>query len=167
MEAIKPLQLDEATHTNLKRLAKEHGRSMKQLVAEMVNYFKQSGQDPQQVNAGSSANAIKSLEKRFTTFIRNQEKERLTPMLDELAIVSKILREKAETMLEKEVFEKVVGQLLNNQKIINDNQQKMADNKELSTLKNTHNQSMQTLIKELSEIKEVISEKMGKKNVFN
>ena len=167
MEAVKILQLNEATHASLKRLAKDHGRSMKQLVAEMVNYFRQSGIDPEQVNAGSSANAIKSLERRFTTFMRSQEKEKLAPMLDELAIVSKLLREKAETMLELEAFNQGLERLIANQKILNDNQVKAAGKQELAKLKNAQDQGMQNVMNELARIKAVISEKMGKKNVFN
>ena len=162
MEAIKPLQIDEGTHTNLKRLAKEHGRSMKQLIAEMVNYFKQSGQDPQEVNAGSSASAIKSLERRLTTFMRKQEKEALGPMLDELAVASMTLKKTAGSTISGEEFKQKIDQLINALKQVNQHQ-----TNEIHSLKTAHNNQVKSLLNELQQIKSVIEEKMGKKGLFN
>lgn len=162
METVKPLQIDAATHTNLKRLAADHKRPMKQFVAEMVNYFKQTGQDPQEVKSGSSANAIKSLEKRITTFMRNHEKEALTPMLDELAVASRGMKKYAADTVSKELFAEKMTAIGNALKQVSQQQ-----NEEITRMKMTHDNQVKNLLAELRQIKEVIEDKMGKKGMFS
>lgn len=55
--------------------------------SEMVNYFGYTGANPSDLNHDSASAAIKALDKRIIGFIKTQEKEKLTPLLEELAIL--------------------------------------------------------------------------------
>lgn len=82
----KHIRISAGSHAHLKKLAKRHGKSIKELTEQMINYFRRTDIDPSDVSFKSSADAIKSLDKRLIGFIKTQEKEKLNPLLDEVSI---------------------------------------------------------------------------------
>ncbi|MVM35626.1 hypothetical protein GO755_36755 [Spirosoma sp. HMF4905] len=74
----------EATFTEFERLANSYGLTNKGLLEAMVNYFKVSKADPRDPKADNPTDAIKALDKRLVSFIKEQEKKTLHPMKEAL-----------------------------------------------------------------------------------
>ena len=81
------LQVNLTDHKLFGKLAAKHNKSMIKFFSEMVSYFRYTGADPSDLNHDSASAAIKALDKRIIGFIKTQEKEKLTPILEELAIL--------------------------------------------------------------------------------
>jgi protein-tyrosine-phosphatase len=82
-----------ATFTDFKKLAQQYGLTNKGLLAAMVQYFKATKADPRDSKADNPTDAIKALDRRLISFIRQQEKEQLRPIKDELILISRKLYE--------------------------------------------------------------------------
>ena len=54
----------------------------------MIQYFKATKADPRDPKADNPTDAIKALDRRLVSFIRQQEKEQLRPIADELKLIS-------------------------------------------------------------------------------
>ena len=67
------------TFTEFERLADSYGLTNKALLEAMVHYFKVSKADPRDPKADNPTDAIKALDKRLVSFIKEQEKRRCTP----------------------------------------------------------------------------------------
>ena len=145
----KPLQIHSETHKNLRKLSGEHGRSMKEFIAQMVNYFKRTGIDPLDIKTENSTSAIKALDKRLIGFIKTQEKEKLIPLLDELSILSKTIHQKLTHPVSQESFNESIKGLSSNQKKI------FEEIKKFDAIKI-----------EIEELKKIIEGKQSKKGFF-
>ena len=82
-----------ATFADFEKLAQQYGLSNKGLLAAMVQYFKATKTDPRDPKADNPTDAIKALDRRLISFIRQQEKEQLRPIKDELILISRKLYE--------------------------------------------------------------------------
>lgn len=90
-EKIKHLTLGEAAFKDFERLATSYKLYHKALLEIMIHYFKVTGIDPRERQAGNPTDAIKALDQRLISFIKQQEKEQLRPIKDELALITKKL----------------------------------------------------------------------------
>lgn len=82
-----------ATFADFEKLAQQYGLSNKGLLAAMVQYFKATKADPRDPKADNPTDAIKALDRRLISFIKQQEKEQLRPIKDELILISRKLYE--------------------------------------------------------------------------
>ena len=82
-----------ATFTDLETLADQYDLTNKGLLAAMVQYFKATKADPRDAKASNATDAIKALDRRLISFIKQQEKEQLRPIKDELILISQKLYE--------------------------------------------------------------------------
>ena len=84
----------------------------KELTELMIDFFERSGLDPRDTDTVSGS--IKSLKDTLISFIRNQEKQILKPMQDELISCHEILRAEAkgETSKKGEVSDPDAGRKL-------------------------------------------------------
>ena len=82
-----------ATFADFEKLADQYGLTNKGLLAAMVQYFKATKADPRDPKADNPTDAIKALDRRLISFIKQQEKEQLRPIKDELILISKKLYE--------------------------------------------------------------------------
>lgn len=84
----KQVALSPMLFTEFERLAESYGLTNKGLLEAMLRYFKATKADPRNPKAEHPTEAIKALDKRFVSFIRQQEKEVLKPMHDEMTQVA-------------------------------------------------------------------------------
>jgi hypothetical protein len=82
-----------ATFTDFEKLAQQYGLTNKGLLAAMVQYFKATNADPRDSKTDNPTDAIKALDRRLISFIKQQEKEQLRPIKDELVLISRKLYE--------------------------------------------------------------------------
>ncbi len=82
-----------ATFADFEKLAQQYGLTHKGLLAAMVQYFNATKADPRDPKADNPTDAIKALDRRLISFIKQQEKEQLRPIKDELILISRKLYE--------------------------------------------------------------------------
>lgn len=82
-----------ATFADFEKLADQYKLTNKGLLAAMVQYFKATKADPRDPKADNPTDAIKALDRRLISFIKQQEKEQLRPIKDELILISRKLYE--------------------------------------------------------------------------
>lgn len=82
-----------ATFTEFEKLAQQYGLTNKALLAAMVQYFTATKADPRDHKTDNPTDAIKALDRRLISFIKQQEKEQLRPIKDELVLISRKLYE--------------------------------------------------------------------------
>jgi len=87
------LSVDRTTAAELGRVASSYGLTKKGLIVAMLQYFKATKADPRDPKADNPTDAIKALDRRLISFIRQQEKEQLRPIKDELILISRKLYE--------------------------------------------------------------------------
>ena len=87
------LSVDKPTADEMARLAKSYGLTKKGLLVAMLQYFKATKADPRDPKADNPTDAIKALDRRLISFIKQQEKEQLRPIKDELILISRKLYE--------------------------------------------------------------------------
>lgn len=87
------LSLERTTVEQLDRLAKQYGLTKKGLVEAMIQYFQATKADPRDHKTENPTDAIKALDRRLISFIKQQEKEQLRPIKDELVLISRKLYE--------------------------------------------------------------------------
>ena len=118
MKKHKAVLLEEDTHAKLTRLCEMHGRNLKQFTAQMIDYFERTTIDPTDENDTNVKGAIKELRKennRVIGFIKQQEKTKLEPILDQMAVGYRTFKEQAGTLDKLDTFEEQFGKLLRNQ----------------------------------------------------
>ena len=80
MATYKTISVSEDTFKEFERMADSYGLTNKGLVEAMLTYFKVSKADPRNPQADNPTDAIKALDKRIVSFIKEQEKKILIPM---------------------------------------------------------------------------------------
>lgn len=80
MPKYKTVNASEHDFANFEQLANAYGLNNTALFAAMVNYFKVTKADPRDPKADNPTDAIKALDKRLVSFIKEQEKKILLPM---------------------------------------------------------------------------------------
>jgi len=90
---LKSIDVDPDLYENFKKLAKSYDLTNKDLFGAMIRYFNATKADPRDPKADNPTDAIKALDRRLISFIRQQEKEQLRPIKDELILISRKLYE--------------------------------------------------------------------------
>ena len=80
MPKYKTVNASEHDFADFEQLANAYGLANTALFAAMVNYFKVTKADPRDPKADNPTDAIKALDKRLVSFIKEQEKKLLIPM---------------------------------------------------------------------------------------
>ncbi|GAB4022676.1 hypothetical protein GCM10028808_70880 [Spirosoma migulaei] len=80
MATYKTISVSEETFKEFERMASSYGLTNKGLIEAMLVYFKVSKADPRNPQADNPTDAIKALDKRLISFIKEQEKKLLIPM---------------------------------------------------------------------------------------
>ncbi|WP_461102974.1 BfmA/BtgA family mobilization protein [Spirosoma koreense] len=91
------------------RLADQYGLTNKALLEAMISYFKATKADPRDAKADNPTDAIKALDKRLISFIRQQEKQILKPMHDNMAALHNNTQADMQTINK---FMKLVAEIL-------------------------------------------------------
>ncbi len=118
MKKHKAVLLEEDTHAKLTRLCEMHGRNLKQFTAQMIDYFERTAIDPTDENDTNVKGAIKELRKennRVIGFIKQQEKTKLEPILDQMAVGYRAFEKHAGTLDKLGIFEKEFKKIIGNQ----------------------------------------------------
>jgi protein-tyrosine-phosphatase len=90
---LKSIDVDPDLYEDFKKLAKSYDLTNKDLFGAMIRYFNATKADPRDPKADNPTDAIKALDRRLISFIRQQEKEQLRPIKDELILISRKLYE--------------------------------------------------------------------------
>jgi hypothetical protein len=90
---LKSIDIDPDLFEDFKKLAKSYDMTNKDLFGAMVRYFNATKADPRDPKADNPTDAIKALDRRLISFIKQQEKEQLRPIKDELVLISRKLYE--------------------------------------------------------------------------
>ncbi len=76
------LRIEKDYEQKMKKLKEKFGRSMKELTEQMIDYFNAVGIDPN-TRDESVSKELQSLRNTFISFIRNQEKTKLNPLVNQ------------------------------------------------------------------------------------
>lgn len=90
---LKSIDVDPDLYEDFKKLAKAYKLTNKDLFSAMVRYFQATKADPRDPKTDNPTDAIKALDRRLISFIKQQEKEQLRPIKDELVLISRKLYE--------------------------------------------------------------------------
>jgi hypothetical protein len=86
-ERDKQVSVSPALFTDFERMAASYGLTNKALLETMIRYFQATKADPRDPKADNPTDAIKALDKRLISFIRQQEKQILKPMHDNMQVL--------------------------------------------------------------------------------
>lgn len=87
-ERDKQVSLSPALFADFERMADSYGLTNKALLETMIRYFQATKADPRDPKTDNPTDAIKALDKRLISFIRQQEKQILKPMHDNMAALN-------------------------------------------------------------------------------
>lgn len=116
---MKTVGIDENTHKQLKKIAKENNKDMGEFISAAVTYFQQTGIDPGDEKQ-SPKKAVEENNKRLNqviAFIKKQESEHLLPILKKMLENNEILNNYI-TRLKPETFKTAYTESTNNIKIL-------------------------------------------------
>lgn len=122
---MKTVGIDETTHKELKKIAKQNEKDMGSFIASAVTYFKATGIDPEDEKQ-SPKKAIEENNKRLNqviAFIKKQESDHLFPILKKMMENNQLLNSYVER-LKPEVFKNAYNETTDNLKIL---QEKMVN----------------------------------------
>ena len=80
MGRYKTISVEPTTFATFERMADSYGLTNKGLIEAMLLYFQATKADPRHPQADNPTDAIKALDKRLISFIKEQEKKLLSPM---------------------------------------------------------------------------------------
>lgn len=129
---VKSVPLDLAVHEQLAKLAENNGCKIKEFATLMVDYFTRTGIDPKDPESTNLKEAIKNLQKennRVIGFIKQQEKTKLNPILDEMALGMMAFKTQTEQLKKLADLEGWFERVISNQKRLNESF-KLARNEE-------------------------------------
>lgn len=87
-ERDKQVSVSPALFADFERMADSYGLTNKALLETMIRYFQATKADPRDPKMDNPTDAIKALDKRLISFIRQQEKQILKPMADNMQILN-------------------------------------------------------------------------------
>lgn len=90
---LKSIDVDPDAYEAFRTLAKSYNMTSKDLFGAMVQYFRATKADPRDAKADNPTDAIKALDKRLISFIREQEKKILRPLSDDMQVLLTLLQE--------------------------------------------------------------------------
>jgi len=80
----KSIIINERSHKELKKLAREYNRNIGKFTEEMILYFQKTGTDPQAIKGKNATEMIKVIDRRIVSFFKTQESEILYPIHNQL-----------------------------------------------------------------------------------
>jgi hypothetical protein len=104
----------------LRKLSQSWGMSQVEFINNAIWYFKKTGINPKST-IFSPKEEIAKLEKRLdqvVKFLRHQEKDKLTPLLDELIITQRRLKETLALGVDKEDFDSLQNRIAEIEKVV-------------------------------------------------
>ncbi|MFD2937788.1 BfmA/BtgA family mobilization protein [Spirosoma flavum] len=107
----KSIDVSLETHEQLSKLAESYGLTNKALVEAMLQYFKATKADPRDPKNDNPTDAIKALDRRLISFIRQQEKEQLRPIRDDLKILLSFVQDELPKTLRQSQMRTIGGAL--------------------------------------------------------
>lgn len=115
-ERDKQVSLSPALFGDFERMADSYGLTNKALLETMIRYFQATKADPRDPKMDNPTDAIKALDKRLISFIRQQEKQLLKPIADNMVILNTNGITQMETVntYMKAIAESLDGELLKN-----------------------------------------------------
>ncbi|GAB4044799.1 BfmA/BtgA family mobilization protein [Spirosoma jeollabukense] len=115
-ERDKQVSVSPALFADFERMADSYGLTNKALLETMIRYFQATKADPRDPKSDNPTDAIKALDKRLISFIRQQEKQILKPMHDNMQILNNSGQEQMATVntYMKAIAEALDGDLLKN-----------------------------------------------------
>lgn len=115
-ERDKQVSLSPALFGDFERMADSYGLTNKALLETMIRYFQATKADPRDPKMDNPTDAIKALDKRLISFIRQQEKQLLKPIADNMVILNTNGIAQMETVntYMKAIAESLDGELLKN-----------------------------------------------------
>ncbi|UFH57515.1 BfmA/BtgA family mobilization protein [Spirosoma sp. KNUC1025] len=90
-EKDKQILISADLFAKFERMAGSYGLTKKALLEAMIFYFKATQADPRDPKADNPTDALKALDKRLVSFIRQQENELLRPMSDDLKLLLQLI----------------------------------------------------------------------------
>lgn len=99
------------THEQFSKLAESYGLTNKALVEAMVQYFNATKADPRDPKTDNPTDTIKALDRRLISFIRQQEKEQLRPIRDDLKVLLSFVQEELPKILRQSQIRTIGGAL--------------------------------------------------------
>jgi|GEM_PF-4428412 len=123
MKKHKAVLLEEDTHAKLTKLCEMHGKNLKQFTAQMIDYFERTAIDPTDENNTNLKEAIKEIRKdsnRVIGFIKQQEKTKLNPILDQMAVGYRTFDKHVGKLYNLESIDDRLGKILRNQQRLSD-----------------------------------------------
>jgi hypothetical protein len=108
-ERDKQVSVSPALFTEFERMADSYGLTNKALLESMIRYFQATKADPRDPKADNPTDAIKALDKRLISFIRQQEKQILKPMHDNIMLLDESSRDNMKTV---NTYMKVIAEVL-------------------------------------------------------
>lgn len=169
------IAVDDRTHKEAKILCKSLEINLGELVQHSVTYFKKTGINPSNADNENPIKAIKELDRRIgqvVAYITKQEKEKLNPLLETLMVLKLQLGDAIKILPAAERFEAVIKSVNAHLIAGNENHKKQialltashqATLEENRKERNTLIKAINNLQSEQEQIKQTISEKLGKK----
>lgn len=90
-EKDKQILISADLFAEFERMADSYDLSKKGLLEAMIFYFKATHADPRDPKADNPTDAIKALDKRLVSFIRQQENELLRPISDDIKLLLQLI----------------------------------------------------------------------------
>lgn len=115
-EKLTTFTISERSGKKLRELSKKYNTSHKAYLELIIEFFHRTGHDPENLKIEGSAEAIKILDKRLISFIRQQEKDILLPMRNSFELLNQ-----AFFIFKKEAPKSGdLQQIVKNQKVLNE-----------------------------------------------
>ena len=111
MEKDKQVLISVDLFAEFERMASSYGLTKKGLLEAMILYFKSTKADPRNLKTENPAEAIKALDKRLVSFVRQQENELLRPIADDLKVILHLLSQDLPKTLRQSQIRTIGGAL--------------------------------------------------------
>lgn len=152
----------------LRKMSQSWGMSQVEFLNNAIWYFKKTGINPQST-IFSPKEEIAKLDKRLDQvikFLRHQEKDKLTPLLDEIIIAERRLKESLALGVDKEDFDSLQNRIVEIEKVV-----KVQDEKNKKYMVYTIAEILKVLRSQLKEIsqnrEEIVETKFHLNRLFS
>lgn len=97
--------------SDFERMAESYGLTKKGLLEAMILYFKATKADPRNPKTDNPTDAIKALDKRLVSFIRQQENDLLRPINDDIKLLIQLVSQELPKTLRQGQIKTIGGAL--------------------------------------------------------
>jgi len=158
MEEIKTLRVDKNTHQTIKNFAKKQGMDIKTYMLHLANYLERTGQDvTENIN---TAQEVRKFKDQFVAFQKTFEKNKLNPLLREIADIAASER-KSRTEIREEL-----GEVQRLMQIVSDKIDKVSERRDAAEILSLHFEAFKKNTFEFyKKLRETITTKLSVYNV--